>query len=142
MSIEENKAVVRRVWEELANQKDLALVDELFASNYVFHGAGGQEIRGPEGLKQTLATQFTAFPDLHTTIEDMVAEGDKLVARLTATGTHQGEYQGIAPTGKKVTGTVININHGVGGKVVETWQVSDRLSMMQQLGVIPTPGQG
>jgi len=141
MSVEENKAVVRRVWEEVANQKNLALVDELYAANFVFHRAGMEDIRGPEGLKQLLTTFLTAFPDLHFTIEDLVAEGDKVVDRVTATGTHKGDLMGIAPTGKQVKWTAIHINHIVGGKFVETWDVVDMLGLMQQLGVIPTPGQ-
>jgi len=141
MSTEENKAIVRRFWEEF-NKKNLAVVDELYAANFVFHRAGMEDIRGSEGLKQYLATALTAFPDFHYTVEDMVAEGDKVVVRLTGTGTHQGEFQGIAPTGKQVTLTATQVHRLVGGKFVETWAVADMLGLMQQLGAIPTPGQG
>ena len=141
MSIEENKALVRRFWEEWS-KGNLGIVDELEASNCVSHGPGVREIRGPEGLKQLLATVLTALPDYHVTVEDMVAEGDKVVARLTETGTHQGDFQGIPPTGKWCTVSSINISRIVGGKIVETWSEADMLGLMQQLGVIPTPGEG
>jgi len=142
MSEEENKAMVRRFWEEGFNKRNLAVVDELVASNYVGHIAGMEDVRGPEGWKQAWAEAFTAFPDYHATIEDMVGEEDKVVARYTETGTHQGEFMGIAPTGKQFTVSSIMIDRIVGGKFVEGWLVMDALGVMQQLGVIPTPGQG
>jgi predicted SnoaL-like aldol condensation-catalyzing enzyme len=86
MSTEENKAVVRRIWEEILNKGDLALVDEIIATNYVGHGPGGQEVKGSEGLKQLFTMYLNAFPDLHFTIEDMVAEGDKVVCHVTGQG--------------------------------------------------------
>jgi len=138
MSIEENKAIVQRAAEEVMSKKNLAVVDELFAADYVSHAAGGQEVRGPEGVKQFLSMYDSAFPDMRETIEDMVAEGDKVVARVTMTGTHQGEFMGMAATGKQVTVTGIAILRIVGGKVVEEWREDDRLGVMQQLGVIPT----
>jgi len=141
MSIEENKALVRRFLEEM-NKKNLAVVDELYAANFVGHLAGMEDVRGPEGLKQLVTGFLTAFPDLHRVIEDLVAEGDKVVARLTVTGTHKGDFQGIAPTGKQATVTVIVIFRIVGGKIVETWELIDMLGVMQQIGAIPTPGQG
>ena len=141
MAVEENKAIVRRFYEGL-NQRNLAVVDELIAGNFVANLGGLEDIRGPEGVKGNIATFLTAFPDLHRAIEDMVAEGDKVVIRLTVTGTHQGEFAGIAPTGKQVTWAVITINRVVGGKCVETWEVIDMLGLLQQLGAIPAPGQG
>lgn len=81
-----------------------------------------------------------AFPDLHVTVEDMVAEGDKVVARVTMSGTHKGEFMGIAPTGKQITVGIIEILRIAGGKVVEHWNVVDSLGMMQQLGAVPAPG--
>ena len=84
---------------------------------------------------------LSAFPDLHITVEDMIAEGDKIVARLTMRGTHQGAFLGIPPTGKQVTGTAIDINRITGGKSVEHWNNSDTLGLLQQLGVVPLPGQ-
>jgi steroid delta-isomerase-like uncharacterized protein len=140
LSIEENKAIVRRCYEEL-NKKNLG-VAELFAANYVNHQAGGVEIHGPEELKQFLTGLFTAFPDLRFTVEDLIAEGDKVAARWTSQGTHKGQFMGIAPTGKQGAMTGITMFQIVGGKVVEEWPEADMLGLMQQLGAIPTPGQG
>jgi predicted ester cyclase len=84
---------------------------------------------------------LTAFPDLHLTIEDLIAEGDKVVDRQTARGTHQGTFMGIPPTGKQITVTAMNISRIVGGKIVEHWVELDTLGMLQQLGVVPMPGQ-
>jgi hypothetical protein len=136
MSIEENKAIVGRFWEEWS-KGNLGIVDELQANNCVFHGPGVREIHGPEGLKQLLVTVLTALPDYHLTVEDMVAEADKVAARLTETGTHQGDFQGIPPTGKWCTHPSICISRIVGGKIVETWCESDMLGLMQHLGAIP-----
>lgn len=141
MSAEENKAVLRRVAEEIFNKGDLAVADELIASNYVYHGSGGQEYKGPEGFKR-IATMFrTACPDLHMTVEDMVAEGDKVAHRLTIRGTHKGELMGIAPTGKQLTISAVTISRFAGGKEAEAWSNLDMLGMYQQLGVAPPMGQ-
>jgi len=142
MSVEQNKAKQGRVWGEVFNKGNLAIIPELFAPNYIYHGPMGMEAKGPEGFKQMVTMYRTAFPDLHVTIEDMVAEGDKVVSRFTLRGTHKGEYMGIAPTGKKVTITGILITRWVGGKEVEASGVADTLTMMQQLGVVPPIGQG
>ena len=83
---------------------------------------------------------FTAFPDLQITLEDMIAEGDKVVSRFMGRGTHQGEFMGIAPTGKRVEATAISIMGLEGGKLAEEWEQVDMISMLQQLGAIPTPG--
>jgi len=141
MSIEENKALVRRYMDDL-NKRNLAVIDELYDVNYMGHVAGMEDLHGPEEMKQMMTGFLIAFPDLHRAIEDMVAEGDKVVVRLTVTGTHKGDFQGIAPTGKQATVTVIAILRIVGGKIVETWELIDMLGVMQQIGAIPTPGQG
>lgn len=137
MSIEENKALVRRGYEEL-NNRNLAQLYENFAIDSVFHAPGGREMRGLEHMKQLVTRLLSAFPDYYETIDDMVAEGDKVVARVRWTGTHQGEYMGIAPTGKQVTYTAITVYRIADGKIVETWQEGNRLGLMQQLGVIPS----
>lgn len=134
MTVKENKAMIRHNYEQL-NERNLAALYENFSADCVFHAAGGREIRGLEGLKQLITRILRAFPDHHETIDDMVAEGDKVVALVRWTGTHQGEYLGIAPTGKQVTYTAITIYRIVGGKVVESWQEGDRVGLMQQLGV-------
>jgi predicted ester cyclase len=97
-------------------------------------------LHGPSGFRQIYSTYVTAFPDLHFTIEDIVAEGDKVVTCYTARGTHQGDLRSIAPTGKHVTVMGIVIDRFAGGKVVESRAVWDTLSFMQQLGVVSTSG--
>ena len=141
MSTEENKAVIRRVIEEVWNKGNLAVADEVIANNYVFDAAG-QEFKGPEGLKQAVTIYRTAFPDFHITIDDMVAEGDKVASRFTVRGTHKGDLMGIAPTGKQVTVTGTAFNRLVGGKEVEARASMDQLGMLQQMGVVPPMGQG
>jgi predicted ester cyclase len=141
MSTEENKATLQRVG-EIFIKGDLSLVPELIAPNYVYHGSGGQEVKGLEGFKQMVTMFRTAFPDLHGSIEYMIAEGDMLAVRLIFTGTHKGEFMGIAPTGKKVTITDHAFMRFEGGKEVEVWGILDMLSIYQQLGVVPPMGQG
>ncbi len=139
MSTEENKALIRRIAEEIFNKKNLALADELVDTNYVFHAPGGQEEKGRERFKQMQPKLFTTFPDIRLTIEDMVAEGDKLAYRYTLRGTHKGDFMGIAPTGKQFELSGIAIGRVIGGKIVEEWDSSDMLGMMQQLGVSVIP---
>jgi len=134
---EKNKTLSRRVNEECFNRGNLAVADELLAADYVDHAAPPGLAAGVEGFKQLVAIYRTAFPDLQVTIEDQIAEGDRLATRFTASGTHQGELMGIAPTGKTVTVSGIAIERMVDNKIVEHWLVSDQLGMLQQLGVIP-----
>ena len=137
MSAEENKANARRFYDEVCNKGNLDLLDELADPNTVAHQADGNDIRGHEALKQFVKMYYTAFPDLRFTVEDQVAEGDKVVTRWLAEGTHNGELMGIAPTGKHVAGvTGISIDRYSGGKFVESWRNWDTLGLMQQLGVI------
>lgn len=139
MSTEDNKALARRAYEVL-NQRNLALVDELCAPDIVDHNAS-MTIQGLEAYKQFLSMYLTASPDLYFTIEDQVAEGDKVGTRYTARGTHLGPFMGIPPTGKHVTVTGISIIRVADGKIVEEWANGDNLGLLQQLGVIPAPGQ-
>jgi predicted ester cyclase len=141
MSTEQNKALDRRYVEEVLNKGDLGVIDEIMAPNYVGHVPGFPP-SDREGDKQLIAMFRAAFPDLHFIIEDQIGEGDKVVHRLTARGTHQGDFMGIPPTGKQIIGTGININHFAEGKVVESWGIIDMMGLMQQLGVVPSPGQG
>jgi steroid delta-isomerase-like uncharacterized protein len=133
---EQNKTLVRRVIEEVYNQGNLAMADELSASDLVIH-LTLQEIHGREGAKQYVAALRAAFPDLHITIEDQIAEGDRVMTRWTARGTHTGEFQGILPTGKQIRMAGTDIDRIADGKTVECWILVDELSMMQQLGAIP-----
>lgn len=137
MSTEENKVKVRRIIEEAWNKGDLAVVDEVIANNYVFRVPAGEEFKGPEGLKQAVTMYRTAFPDIHITIDDMIAEGDKVAGRFTWRGTFKGEIMGIAPTGKQIAMTGAVFIRFVGGKEVEALEFADQLSMFQQLGVAP-----
>jgi steroid delta-isomerase-like uncharacterized protein len=140
MSTEDNKAVIRRGIEEVWNQKNLAIVDEIAAPDYVSHSPA-MTTHGLEQYKQLIMMYFAAFPDLHLTIEDEIAEGDKVVTRVTARGTHQGSFMGIPPTGKHAVVTGIVIDRFANGKTVEAWNNLDDLGLLQQLGVIPAPGQ-
>jgi steroid delta-isomerase-like uncharacterized protein len=139
MSTEENKAHARRAYEAL-NQRDLAAFYELITPGIVLHNAS-MTIQGLEAYKQFVSMYFAAFPDLHFTIEDIIAEGDEVVVRTTGMGTHKGDLMGIAPTGKQVTVSAINIIRVVNGKAIEEWLNNDDLGLLQQLGVVPAPGQ-
>ena len=136
---EANKALVRRVIEEGFNKRNLAVFDELYP-DCLYRAPMVGELRG-ESYRQFLASSLAAFPDGRWTIEDQVAEGDKVVTRWSLTGTHQGELMGVAPTGKHVTGSGMVISHIAGGKVVEEWEEWDTLGMMQQLGAVPPLGK-
>jgi len=140
MSTEENKGIVRRMIEEGVNERDLALFDELYAPDFLYH-LGSTTIEGVEAYKQFNLMSFTAFPDLRFTIEDQIAEGDKVVTRWLVSGTQKGPFQGIPPTGKHVTVTGVGINRFANGKIVENWTNMDFLGILQQLGVVPVPGQ-
>ena len=144
MSTEDNKALVRRFIEEVWNQRNLAIFDELTASNFLFHDPDLPTVRTYEDFKQWIIESLTAFPDLHLTIEEQIAEGDQVVTRWTSRGTHTGDLVKPMPlpaTGKQVTISGTDIARFAGGKVIELWHLADALSYMQQLGVIPAPGQ-
>jgi predicted ester cyclase len=141
MSIEENKAKVRRLIEEFINKGNLAVADEIFATNFDNHSPAAGTASDRQGIKQYITMMHTAFPDFHCAIEDLIAEGDRVVVRLMCRGTHKGEFMGISPTGRQGKVTVISILHFSGGKVVERWNVTDNLGLMQQLGVVTLPKQ-
>ena len=134
MSTKENKALIRRVV-EFANRRDLAAFLKPFTPESVVHDATGD--KSLEQFKQHTAMVFAAFPDFNWAIEDMVGEGDKVVFRSTFRGTHKGELDGIAPTGKKVDITMMHIAKIVTGRVVEFWHYPDELGLRRQLGAIP-----
>ena len=142
MSTEQNKATFQRYVEEVGNEGNLELADEIF-DRYLAHQSDGSVLeRGPEDVKRFMGEFREAFPDFHSTIEDQIAEGDKVVTRWTMRGTHQGEFRGIAPTGKQITVTGIGIfRFSDEGKVIESWDNFDQLGMMRQLGVVPSPEQ-
>ncbi len=142
MSTEEaNKASFRRAYEELFNQGNLSLVEELVAPDFLNHAAPPGSNRGPESMRQLIRMLRTAFPDLHFTIEELVAEGDTVAGRVIMSGTHQGTFQGMPPTGRSFRQAQMHFVRFRDGKGVEHRAVRDDLGLMQQLGVIPTPGQ-
>jgi steroid delta-isomerase-like uncharacterized protein len=140
---EENKTVARRFLEELYNQGgNLDAADEIFAPNYIGHVAGFEDLHGAEAVKQFAATYRQAFPDIQNTIEDVVAEGDKVTTRWTTNATHQGETEAFGPpTGNRVEITGMTIGRFAEGKIVEEWTNFDALGLMQQLGLVPQAGQ-
>lgn len=138
----ENKAQFRRTYEEGLNQGILAVAEELVAPEFLNHEAPPGRNRGPESMRGLITMLRTAFPDLHFEIEDLVAEGDTVAGRLTMSGTHQGPLMGMPPTGRSVQQDHMHFVRFRDGKAIEHWGVRDDLGMMQQLGVIPPPGQG
>lgn len=143
MSTEVNKSVVRRWFEEVLQQGNLAITEQIMATDYLSHDPGPTGSgwpRGLEGAKAIAATYHEAFPDLHFTLEDQIVEGDKVVTRWTAHGTNTGSLFGMPPTGKKAILTGIQIDRITSGKFTETWVNFDTLGMLQQLGVIPVQG--
>ena len=134
MSQEENKAIVRRFFEEGWNRQNLDVMDEIFASTVVLNG---QPVTR-EALKQALAGRRDAFPDIQVTVDDQVAEGEKVSTRRTWRATHRGPYRGVARTGKQVKWTQISVVRFSQGRIVEDWAVADELSILQQLGALPT----
>jgi steroid delta-isomerase-like uncharacterized protein len=136
VSTEENKAIFRRYVEEVGNEGILEVADEIF-STYLAHQSDGSVLeRGPEDVKRFMGEFREAFDGFHTTIEDQVAEGDRVVTRWRMKGTHRGEFRGIAPTGAELDVTGIGIFRFSDGKVVESWDNFDQLGMMRQLGVV------
>lgn len=133
----QNKAISRRIVEEVFNANNMAPLPMIVAANVVSHQPGGQDVKGVEGFKQLVAMYKTGFPDARITVQDQIAEGDKVATRWTATGTHKGDLMGIKPTGKQVKITGITIDRIAGGKIVEEWEDFDLMGMMQQLGVVP-----
>ena len=139
MSAEQNKALNRRLVEEGFSKGDFAVLDELIAEDCLDHAGAPGTAPGLAGVKQFFTMFHAAFPDLHYTIEDQVAEGDKVVTRTTWRGTHKGTFVGIPPTGKQVAVTGLDMTRWAGGKAVEHWANQDLLGLMQQLGVVPQP---
>ena len=138
MTTEQNKAFARYAREEL-DKGNRDIIDEAYAPDVVLHFAGNPAPLNLAAMRQMLDMFYQAFPDLHHTFEDQIAEGDKVVTRATFHGTHQGTFQGIPATGKKIAVEATLIDRIVDGKFVEHWSNMDSMSLMQQLGVIPAP---
>jgi steroid delta-isomerase-like uncharacterized protein len=141
MSSEESKAIVRRFW-GIWEEGNIDLVDELLAPDYINHTpASPDQPAGPEGVKGVVAMFRSAMPDLKVVIEDMIAEDDKVALRYTLEGTHEGELFGVPPTGRRLSIKSIAVERVSEGRIREHWRITDSLEMMQQLGVVPEPGQ-
>lgn len=136
----ENKALVRR-WVEGVNTRNSTITDEIVAPHYAFYVAGRPAPMDREGHERLVATFLGAFPDLRRNTEEMVGEVDKVVERWTVTGTHQGEFQGLAPTGRSISYAGITIWRIDGGKIVENRTIQDFMGLMQQLGAERIPEQ-
>ena len=145
MSLENNKAIIRRLF-EAENNRNLAVLDELMAPDFIEGRNTPFELRGPEGYRQFVTTLFKAFPDWHESIEDMIAEGDKVCVSLIATATHTGDWDflgvTLAPTGRKITYTAVNIWRVVDGKIAERKTIRDMLAFLTQLGLIQPTEKG
>ena len=141
MLSETNKTVSRRFFEEVFSKGKLNVLDEIIAKDHVNSGPGAIAglPNGLEGAKQFVTAYRNAFPDVHLTIDEQIAEGDKVVTRWTGHGTHQGELAGIQATNKSTTVTGISVDRFVNGKIAESWGIFDEFGMMQQLGAIPMP---
>jgi steroid delta-isomerase-like uncharacterized protein len=137
MSTEENKALYRRWFEEVVSGGNLELADHLLAPGYVLHFPGFPGPVDSEGHKQLVMMFRNAFPDWHESVDDVIAEGDRVVIRVTGRGTHQGEFQGVPATGEQVLATGIGIGRIDGGQIAESWAAYDALGLMQQLGAVP-----
>lgn len=135
ISLEQNKALVRRWIEEGFNKRDLKVVDELFVEDFIVNG---RKI-GRGSLKQSMSRHLTAFPDLHVMIAEIIAEGDKVGIWYTVQGTQKGEFEGIPPTGKQVNWVGVDLLRVAGGKIVEGQFVDDSLGLLRQLGATVTP---
>jgi steroid delta-isomerase-like uncharacterized protein len=143
MSTEENKELIRR-FAECWNQGSLALIEEFIATDFIQHDPQRPDIRSREDYKRWYAETHSLFPDLYITVEDLVAEADRVVARWTFRGTNTGDFETPAPspaTGKQVTVSGVDIFRLAGGKIVEAWFHEDTMGMMQQLGFLPVPEQ-
>ncbi len=137
MGTEENKALVRR-WFEETDRHNFAILDELLAEDYVDHNPPFPDLPGGrEGVRRANEMLLAAFPDATHVIEDQLAEGDRAATRWTARGTHTGEVNGVPPTGKKISVDAISIHRMAGGRIAETWEVWDTLGFLQQIGVVP-----
>jgi steroid delta-isomerase-like uncharacterized protein len=138
MSAEANKAVIRRWWEVMNQGTSRDIIDEVYAADYVLHDPTQPEpVVGTQGVHEFIANIYAAFPDLQMTVDDLVANGDRVVQRLTARGTHQGDFLGVPASGNSVEIWLMVISRMAGGKVAEEWQLVDALTLMQQIGAVP-----
>jgi steroid delta-isomerase-like uncharacterized protein len=133
MPLADNKRLVRRYYEEMWNRWDFALADELIAEQIAFRGSLGDSVRGREGFKEYVRAVRRAFPDFHNRVEEFIAEGDRVAARLTYTGTHTGALFGIAPTGRRVSYAGVALFRIASGQIAEGWVLGDLHNLIGQL---------
>ena len=138
----DHKAIVRRLYEDVWNKRKLELVSDLISPSHALHdnNSAGSSV-GPEAYRAQIAIFLAAFPDLRFTVEDIVAEKDKVVASWTISGTHKGDLWGVRPTNKKVSMDGVTIHHLANGKIIDSYITSDALGLMRQLGAVPAPHQ-
>jgi steroid delta-isomerase-like uncharacterized protein len=139
MAIEENKSAFRRTYEEIFNQGRLDVADEVIAPDCIDREEHPGNVPGPESVRTVAAMLRTAFPDLHFTIEELIAEGDLVAGRLTMRGTHDGPLMGMPPTGRQVRQAHMHFVRFRDGKAIEHWGVRDDVGLMKQLGLMPAP---
>lgn len=138
MSLEDNKAVIRRLFDEVSNAKNLEVLDEIIAEDSVDHGSfPGMPDTGPESYRAVYAASHAAFSDFHMEVHDMIAEGDNVAVRATVNGTHDGDFMGIPPTGKTISIEAVEIFGVKDGKITDRWGKPDRATLMEQLGLAP-----
>jgi len=140
----DNKAIVRRLYEEVWNRRKLEVVSEIISPSHALHApniSGSSSSIGPEAYKRQISLLLAGYPDLHWTIEDTIAEKDKVVVCWTISGTHKGDYMGVPATNKKISVEGITIHHITNGKIMDSYVSWDIWGMMQQLGVVPAFGQ-
>ena len=135
-SAEQNEALIRQVL-ELIDERKLDAAFELYAVDYIYHGPGGMELKGRDGIRGLWNDFLTGFPDLSSTVDDMISQGDKLVLRWTIHGTHTGEFLGVPPSNNRITLPINEIFRIADGQLVEAWDQWDRMHLMQQIGAIP-----
>lgn len=142
MSNETNKAIIRRMLEQVMNEGRLDLVEEFFTEDLASYTVGWPPATGQEHLKQFITMTHNAFPDLQLTIDDALADGEKVAIRWTMNGTNDGELLGLPATGKQVSQSGTTFYRLANGRIAETWFLADDLGLMRQLGAIPTPQAG
>ena len=133
----ENEALIRRGWEEMANQQNLDLIDELYASDALYHGPDG-DLTGPAAIREMMSGYFTAFPDVQTTVDELVASGDEVFTRVTIRGTQTGPLGDFPPSGKPVEINLLQFVRIDNGRIAEEWEQFNMLSMLQQVGALPS----
>ena len=139
MSTETNKAILARMVEQVWNEGRIDLVEEFFTEDYVQHITGQPTTTGTEAVRAAIVMSRNSYPDFRLSIDDFVAEGDRVAARWSWSGTHEGDFSGIPPTGKKVSQSGTTFYRLEKGRIAEVWFLGDMMGLMQQLGVVPTP---